>query len=294
MLCWLPLFSVAKRTLPHLDAFALGTVRYALGVALFVALLVAVEGRGALRYDGRVGAAALFGLIGITGFNLCVWLGLGFTLPEHASVILALQTPLTALAVWLTRGQRPAGFTLGCVAAAIAGVVLVVTKGRPQAALADIAAGSGLLGDVLVFLGALAWTTYTLAAARFPGWSPLRYTVLTCVPGFAGLLLAHALAVALGAARVPAWQDLYAVRWPILYFSLCTVVLGVLAFNAATRRLGPLNTMLMLNLVPIGVFAIEAALGRSFMPIEIFGAALVVLALIANNFYVRRRTAVPR
>jgi drug/metabolite transporter (DMT)-like permease len=282
-----PLFSVAKRTLPHLDAFALGTVRYALGVALFVALLVAVEGRAALRYEGRLAAASLFGLIGIAGFNLFVWLGLGFTLPEHASVILALQTPLTALAVWLTRGQRPAAFTLGCVAAAIAGVMLVVTKGHPRAALTDIIAGRGLLGDVLVFLGALSWTTYTLAAARFGGWSPLRYTVLTCVPGFVGLVLAHALAVTLGFARVPALQDLYAVRWQIGYFSVCTVVLGVLAFNAATRRLGPLNTMLMLNLVPVGVFAVEAALGRSFSPPELSGAGLVVAALIANNLYLR-------
>jgi len=114
------------------------------------------------------------------------------------------------------------------------------------------------------------------------------------MPGFAGLVLAHALAVALGAARLPAWQDLYAMRWPIVYFSLCTVVLGVLAFNAATRRLGPLNTMLMLNLVPIGVFAIEASLGRSFSPVEIFGAALAVSALIANNVYLRRRSALVR
>ena len=70
ILCWAPLFSVAKRTLPYLDPFALGTVRYLFGVALFVALLVAVEGRKALRYDGRLGGAALFGLIGITGFNV--------------------------------------------------------------------------------------------------------------------------------------------------------------------------------------------------------------------------------
>ena len=288
MLCWVPLFSVAKRTLPHLDAFALGTVRYALGAALFVGLLAAVEGRPALRYEGRLAAASLFGLIGITGFNLFVWLGLGFTLPEHASVILALQTPLTAVAVWLTRGQRPAAFTLGCVAVAIAGVVLVVTKGRPGAALTDIVAGRALLGDVLVFLGALAWTTYTLAAARFGGWSPLRYTVLTCLPGFAGLVLAQVVAVWLGLSRVPGIEDLYAVRWQIAYFALCTVVLGVLAFNAATRRLGPLNTMLMLNLVPVGVFAVEAALGRSFSSPELFGAALVIGALIANNLYLRR------
>lgn len=283
----MPLFSVAKRTLPHLDAFALGTVRYALAVALFVALLVVVEGRAALRYDGRLAAAGFFGLVGISGFNLLVWLGLGFTLPEHASVILALQTPLTALAVWMTRGQRPASFTLACVVLAVAGVVLVVTKGHPASALADIVAGGGLLGDLLVLLGALAWTIYTLAAARFTGWSPLRFTVLTCLPGFAGLLLANVLAIALGFAHLPALADLYAVRWQIAYFSLCTVVLGVLAFNAATRRLGPLNTMLMLNLVPIGVFAVEAALGRRFGVAELLGAALVIGALVANNFYLR-------
>jgi len=65
------------------------------------------------------------------------------------------------------------------------------------------------------------------------------------------------------------------------------VVLGVLAFNAATRRLGPLNTMLMLNLVPIGVFAIEAALGRSFSAVEVAGALTVIAALAANNLYLR-------
>src|SRR5204862_6853566 len=137
VLCWTPLFSVAKRTLPFIDAFALGSLRYSIGVVLFVLLLAAVEGRQALRFDGRLGAAALFGVIGITGFNLFVWLGLALTRREHASIILALQTPLTALAVWGLRGQRPASFTLGCVAFAIVGVVLVITKGDPLQVLAD-------------------------------------------------------------------------------------------------------------------------------------------------------------
>ena len=57
VLCWAPMFSVAKRTLPHLDAYALGTVRYAVGVAVLVALLAAFEGRRALSYDGRFATA---------------------------------------------------------------------------------------------------------------------------------------------------------------------------------------------------------------------------------------------
>ncbi len=283
IVCWTPLFSVAKRTLPLLDAFALGTVRYALGVALFVALLGAVEGRGSLRFDGRWLLAGAVGLVGITGFNLFIWIGLGYTLPEHASIILALQSPLTALAVWVLRGQRPATFTLGCVAFAIAGVVLVITKGD----LANALAGGSLLGDALILLGAISWVTYTLAAGRFPGWSPLRFTVLTCIPGAVGLVIANVIAIAVGAAAMPTVATVAAVGWQILYFAVCTVVLGVLGFNAGVRSLGPLNAMLMLNFIPVGVFAIEAALGRSFALLELAGAAVVIAALVANNLYLR-------
>jgi len=284
ILCWTPLFSVAKRTLPQLDAYALGSLRYFVGIALFVLLLVAFEGRQALRYDGRFWLATLYGLIGITGFNLFVWIGLGYTRPEHASIIMALQTPLTALAVWLTRGQRPAAFTLGCVLFAFMGVVLVVSKGNLSAAIGD----AELLGDLLILCGAIAWTAYTLAGAwKFTGWSPLRMTVLTCIPGAVGLVLANVVAVVVGAASIPALESITGVAWQIAYFSIGTVVLGVLGFNAAARRLGPLNTMLMLNLIPIGVFGIEAALGRSFHALEIAGAAIVIGALVANNLYLR-------
>jgi drug/metabolite transporter (DMT)-like permease len=283
ILCWTPLFSVAKRTLPVLDAFAVGTVRYALGIALFVLLLAAFEGRGALRFGERFVAAVLSGMVGITGFNLFVWLGLGYTRPEHASIILALQTPLTALAVWLVHGQRPARFTLACVAAAITGVVLVITKGD----LANALGGGSLLGDGLIFLGAISWVTYTLSASRFPGWSPLRFTVMTCIPGAVGLVIANGIALAIGVAVIPSAEEVLSVGWQILYFSVGTVVLGVLGFNAGARALGPLNAMLMLNFIPVGVFAIEAALGRSFATIELAGAALVVSALVANNLYLR-------
>ena len=99
ILCWVPLFPIAKRALPFVDAFAMGTIRYAIGGALFVVLLVALEGRQALRYEGRFLQGALLGLIGITGFNVLVWYGLTFTRPEHAAIIMGIQTPLTALGV---------------------------------------------------------------------------------------------------------------------------------------------------------------------------------------------------
>jgi drug/metabolite transporter (DMT)-like permease len=281
------MFSIGKRTLQQLDPFTLGSARYAIGVLLFVVLLIAVEGRQALRYEGRFTPAAIFGLLGIAGFNLFLWIGLMYTRPEHAAIILALQSPMTALMVWAAWKQRPPAFTLACVATAIAGVLLVVTKGDPANAIADLGQGGALFGDVLVFLGGACWAAYTLAASKFAGWSPLRFTTLTCIPGLAGLVVANLAALAVGGAVVPTLSALADVIWQIAYLSVCAVVLGVLGFNNAARRLGPLNTMLMLNIVPVLVFGIEAALGRSFSAIELAGAAVVVASLVANNLYLR-------
>jgi drug/metabolite transporter (DMT)-like permease len=286
---WFPMYSIAKRALEHIDAFALGSLRYGLGTLLLAALLVANEGWRSLRYEGRLAAATMLGIVGITGFNVLVWAGLSHTRPEHAALIVQMQSPLSALALWLLRGQRPAGFTLGCVVAAVAGVAIVVSKGD----LSSLSGGIGareLLGDLLVLLGALAWVIYAIYASTFAGWSALRMTVLTCIPGALGLVAVNAAAIAAGLGELPSAPALAHIAWPIAYFVLGSVVLAMLGFNAAARYIGPLNALLMLNLIPVGVFAIEAALGRSFTAVELGGAALVVAALVANNLYLRGRS----
>jgi drug/metabolite transporter (DMT)-like permease len=284
---WGALFSIAKRTLPVVDPFFLGSVRYAAGVLLFIGILWITEGRQALRYGGRFLPAAVYGIFGFTAFNTFVWWGLAYTRPEHASIIMALQTPMTAIAVWLTRGLRPRAFTIGCIAVAIGGVLLVVTKGS----LSRVFEGGSLLGDLLVFLGAVSWVIYTMAGHHFSGWSPLRMTVLTCIPGTIGLLAINAFTVAAGYSVMPTFDAVWSVKWQIAYFVVFTVVLGVLGFNNGVKYLGALNAMLMLNLIPIIVFTIEAGLGRSFAAVEIGGAAIVIGALVANNLYQRRAAA---
>ena len=286
---WGALFSVAKRTLPVLDPFFLGSIRYCFGVLLFIAILCIVEGRQALRYSGRFLPATVYGIFGFTAFNTFVWWGLSYTRPEHASIIMALQTPMIALAVWLTRGLRPRPFTVGCIAVAIGGVLVVVTKGD----LAHAFEGGSLLGDFLVFLGAVSWVVYTMAGNHFAGWSPLRMTVLTCIPGTVGLLAINALTIGMGYSTLPTLDQVWSVKWQLGYFVVFTVVLGVLGFNNGVKHLGALNAMLMLNLIPIIVFGIETWLGRSFAAIEIGGAVIVVGALAANNLYLRRAGAKP-
>jgi drug/metabolite transporter (DMT)-like permease len=56
----------------------------------------------------------------------------------------------------------------------------------------------------------------------------------------------------------------------------------------AIGYLGPLNAMLLGNLVPVVTFVIRILQGHRFEAIELAGAALVVAALVANNLYLRR------
>ena len=115
--------------------------------------------------------------------------------------------------------------------------------------------------------------------------------MLTAIPGAVGLLACNAAALAAGWAAWPTLEAVMSVKWQLLYFIVFTVVLGVLGFNNGVKYLGALNAMLMLNLIPVIVFAIEAWLGRSYAAVELAGAAVVIGALVANNLFLRRQAA---
>ena len=289
VLIWGGMFPVAKGALLTLDAFWLSSIRYGVAAPLLVAILCWREGAGALRYRGKFLQAAFYGIVGFSGFSILVLAGLGLSRPEHAAIIMALQTPIAAFVHWALRGARPANFTLVCISVAILGVFLVITKGDPAHAFT----GGTLLGDLMIFAGALSWIAYTIGAVSFPGWSALRFTTLTSLPGAAGILLITAVAALGGYTSPPALATVLGVTWELAYLAILTVVLAVLFWNMAIGYLGALNAMLLGNLVPVVTFAIRILQGHRFAVVELAGAGLVVAALIANNLYLKGRIALP-
>jgi len=285
VLIWGGMFPVAKGALQALDAYWISSIRYGMAAPLLAIILFWREGPATLRYGGNFLRASFFGVIGFAGFSILVFVGLGWSRPEHAAIIMALQTPIAAFAHWVLKGARPANFTLGCIAAAIAGVFMVITKGD----LGNTFAGGTLMGDLLIFVGAMSWIVYTIGAVSFPGWSALRFTTLTALPGAAGIFAITAIATMAGYASVPAASTVISIGWELAYLGLLTVVLAVLFWNMAIGYLGALNTMLLGNLVPVVTFAIRILQGHRFEAIELAGAGLVVAALIANNLYLRGR-----
>ena len=283
---WGGQFVVGKSALGSINAFPLSTVRYALAVAIWLGVLVAVEGRGSLRLDGRGLRLFWLGSLGFAGFNLLAYTGLAHARPQSASLIVALAPLLTALVVWRRTRVRPSSAAFVLLAVALAGVALVISGGHPT----TIVDGSIGWGDGLVLAGVFSFVLYGLGAAQLPGFSPLRYTTLTAALGWLTLAAATTVATAAGFVPLPSGDQLWAVTPQILYLTLPGAVIAVLTWNAAIGMVGPQNAVLFGNLIPVTTFGIEIARGYRPGGVELAGAGLTIGALVASNLLARRPT----
>jgi drug/metabolite transporter (DMT)-like permease len=92
-----------------------------------------------------------------------------------------------------------------------------------------------------------------------------------------------AIATLVGHSQPPRPEQMIAV-WPQLAFIIfCVSVFGILFWNLGVAKLGPLNAGLFGNFAPVITYLIAIAQGRRPDAVELAGAALVLIALIANN-----------
>ena len=281
---WGGQFVVGKSALESVNAFPLSTVRYAIAAALWLVVLGAVEGLGALRLGGRGWRLFWLGSLGFAGFNLLAYTGLAHARPETASLIVALGPLLTALVLWHRTKVRPAPATFALLGVALLGVALVVSAGHPS----SILHGALGWGEVLVLGGVFSFVLYGLGAAEFSDFSPLRYTALTAGLGWLTIAGATVVAIATGLVESPTAAQLSSV-WPqILYLAIPGAFVAVLTWNAAIASIGPQNAVLFSNLIPVTTFAIEIARGYRPNVAELLGAALTIGALVSSNLLARR------
>jgi drug/metabolite transporter (DMT)-like permease len=281
---WGGQFVVGKSALESVNAFPLSTVRYALAAALWLVVLAVLEGPRALRLGGRGRRLFWLGSLGFAGFNLLAYTGLAHARPETASLIVALGPLLTALVLWRRTGRRPAPTTFALLGVALLGVALVVSAGHPS----SIVHGAIGWGEVLVLAGVFSFVLYSLGAAEFADFSPLRYTALTAGLGWLTIAGATIVATSTGLVERPSAGQLWSVAPQILYLAIPGAFVAVLTWNAAIASIGPQNAVLFSNLIPVTTFAIEIVRGYRPNAVELVGAALTIGALVANNLLARR------
>lgn len=285
---WGAMFPAAHAAFVHLDPFYFTIIRYGTVTLLLMATLLWKEGRRAFRFEGNGGRLWFYGTMAFAVYNLLIFLGqdwMGEPGIMAASVGEALM-PMIAVAIgWLFFRQKTHPFTLGCVLAALAGALLVMTKGRFAA---FFAAAEQVIPSLFILVAVTGWVLYTMGAGRFPGWSALRYSTLSCMLGTATAGAVTAGMTLAGAAAVPSAGDVAAAAPHMLFMIAFPGFIALLGWNAGVKRLSPLSGLLFINVVPVTTIAVSLFQGHEVTWSDLAGTGLITAALLSRYLFASR------
>lgn len=245
-------------------------------VCLFI-ILWRVEGR-LPRLSGRqwVLVAAL-GVSGVFLYNIFFFNGLRFIPASRASLIVAVNPVVTAIASAVVFREKITWLRWLGIGLSMAGAVIVIAHGQPS----NLWNGGINAGDVLIFGCVLVWTVYTLVGkVALRGLSPLTAVTYSSAVGCVALL-----AMAVTEGLFDSYQTIGLNAWAAIGFM--AVFSTALAFNwfyEGVKAIGASQAAVFGNLVP--VFAVLLAvlvLGERIDTSTVTGGVLVLAGVMLTN-----------
>ena len=273
--------------LKSFDPFWLSPWRQLLSAVFLGACVLVALGRAQLRVPITLARMAGLGAA-VAGFLVLFNLGLALGDPLTAAAVIAGSPVYVAV---VNRVMTGAGLERG-----FWGATTLTLLGTGIALSGRAAGGAGLdwRGGELLIVGAIGcWTVYTMLSQRWfaPGTPQLRRTYVGMVAAFPWLLLAWALARALGLVGAPNLQPSTADLLNVLVGALFCSAIATVAWNTGVARLGIQTGAIWQNTVP--VFAVLITLlfyGVQPSAAQVLGGA-VVLAGVLWMQWQKRATA---
>lgn len=267
VLLWAGNFTATKVAFTELGPLAFTALRFAIATVVIWCVVRRIEGPAPVAREHLPRLIAL-GVLGNSVYQLLFVEGLVRTPATKSALILAiLPIAVTVGAAALgiehvTRRQRIA------VAVSSIGVVVVLL------ARGGSIGGPLGLGELLLLLGVVAWTAYTLCLRSWAlPLSPLRLTAWTLYTGTPLLVL-----VGLPQLRHTDWSTVTRVGWGgVLYSALLSLVVSYILWNGAVAKMGASRTAVYNCLVPffsaiIAFFVLHERPG----PLHVLGGLLIV------------------
>jgi drug/metabolite transporter (DMT)-like permease len=264
--------------------FTVGALRFLVATAVLLPLVYLREGGLPPLGPRERRTMILLGATGVFAFSGFFFAGLEHVPAGRGTLIMALNPVGTALGMWLVFGERlDASRWLG-IAAALAGVAVVIARGD----LAELFAGALGRGELLLFGSVAGWVSYTIIGRQILGRvSVLATTTYATLAGTAMLLVAalfeqpwHAVA----AIDAKGWVS-------VAYLGVFGSVLAFLFFYEGVRRIGPSRTSIFINLVPVfGVAFAALLLGEPVLASMIVGGLMVIGGVLLTGRSPARRS----
>lgn len=246
-------------------------VRYFLFSAILFVMVWRQEGRRLLPHGGVWISLVLMGL-GFMLNNVLQITGIGLTTVSSATLISATGPANTALLAAFFLRERLSALSWAGILISFVGALAVIS----DADLTMISQLEFRLGDILCFLGQLAWTLYSLisisvlkhmSAGAATAWSALFSAFFTTGYG----LLTHDLSVPL--LSLPALGS-------FAYVLFGGGLIATLFWNLGVQKAGASLSAIFLNIMPVvGMFGGWFVLGESIGAAKLAGAAAIFIGV---------------
>jgi drug/metabolite transporter (DMT)-like permease len=238
---WAINFSVIKFATESFDPVALTGLRVGLAALFLVAVSFARDRPRLSRRD--LLTLLLLGVLGNGLYQLFFVHGVARTRAGNAALIVGSAPAFIALIARWKGLERVRRLTLVGIGLSLAGVALVIVGS------ANSSSGEAtLLGSLLVFIGVLCWTGYTILLQPYTKRiDVVKLSAVTMVGGAIPLLIASTpalIATDWGAVTLSGWMAL-------LYASVVSMGVAYLFWYRGLRVLGPTRTAVYSNLQPI-------------------------------------------
>lgn len=215
-------------------------------------------------------------VVGVGGFNLCLFTGLTHTQATNGALIMALSPMMTSLITSIASRKSPLLIQGMSLIVSLTGVLIVITNGH----LDTLFTMQINRGDQLIFCGMLAWSLYTYFSQGIGRWMPMiPYT-------FVGMLSAATVIglMCLASPEVKPFTELFHSSAfgisEIVYIGVFGTVAGYLLWLNGVRQLGPVNASLFFNFVPIFSVLTSFLLGQTVTGQQLLGIMVVITGLL--------------
>ncbi|MFT4415826.1 DMT family transporter [Fredinandcohnia humi] len=274
-------FNLAKYAVTYFSPASAAGWRFGIAATFMIVLLVLQKevNWNTLKENGKI--YILLGVVGVFGFNTLFFLGMEYTSPLNAALIMGTNPLLTTVLAYLILKTPITARQIIGIFFALTGVLLVLSKGSIEA----ISSLSNSMGDLLVFMGNFCWALYGVLGRKYvKNSSTMETTTYTMIVGSLCLILLSVLQPVtqpLSTVTLSAWGA-------VLFMAIFTSVLGYLWWNRAIEVIGVGNTSIFFNLVPIVTMILSMMTGTSVTISQIAGTILVIVGVLTSSGFFYR------
>jgi drug/metabolite transporter (DMT)-like permease len=272
---WGTNFSVIKYALREFQPVTFNALRLLLASAVFLVAIAIIKSNKNPFTRDEWKRVAFLGIVGHFLYQLVFLAGIARTSVSNSALIFGVTPVTVALLSAFAGHERVSRLRWIGVALSFAGIYIVVGRN------ASIG-GETFTGDVLVFLGMMCWSIYSVAAQPLlKQHSPLIVTGYSLAIGAALFVIAAAPSVG-----TTNWDGISGTSWLLMALSsLLALAFAYMVWYTAVQRIGSSRTAIYSNLTPIVAMTVATIwLGEPITLLQLVGAATILTGLFITRF----------